>query len=316
MQRRLPLFRLESFRKFSVPPANHNQLNRQSRRFNLLRNLVHHLGAKSAKQQNPRPEILAQSQLAQQSLRVRLIRHIKIRPQNHAGSRKNLPIRFAYLARLLHRALGSANHVLFFDRFNPEARGKIRQVGNQRHERPSRVHRTPSLADRPVKMWNHRDQHVRGMLAKVIRQQFHQWPMENPYGGLQYPQKLGRTKRPAVPQKGVVLLLYLYSCQLLKHVKVVGQLLKLHQFHVPGTLLLFANRLQSHRCISMSASGVMEKHVNINHWPALLHTFKPPPQEHTTCHVEKLSSTLCSISSESTFTHNSRTLYALFISPV
>src|ERR1700730_4516971 len=316
MQRALPLFRLEFFRKFFVPPANHNQLNRQSRRFNLLRNLVHHLGAKSAKQQDPGRQILSQTQLAAQSLGLRWIRHIKIRPQNHARSRKNLSIRFAYLAGLLHRALGSANHVLFFDRLNPEAWGKIRQVGNQGHERPPRVHRTPSLADRPVKMRNHRNQHVGGMLPKVIRQQFHQWPVENPDSGLQYPQKLGRTKRPSVPQKGVVLLLYLYSCQLLKHVKVVGQLLKLHQFHIPGTLLLFANRLQSHRCISMSASGVMEKHVNFNHWPALSHTFKPSSQEHTTCHVENLSSTLCSISSESTFTHNSRTLYALFISPV
>src|SRR5260370_23053708 len=63
----------------------------------------------------------------------------------------------------------------------------------------------------------------------------------------------------------------------------------------------------------MSSSAIMEDDVNFLHW-ADCGTRSVGPQEHTPCHVDKLITYLCSMSSMDTFTQILTLLYRLFIS--
>ena len=93
-----------------------------------------------------------------------MVFHIKIRPQNHSRGAKDVRLIVPKRARLLCGLFRSRNHVLVFDRLNPESRRKICKVGNQGNKRPPGTNRVPALVYLAVEMGNDRYQQVGGLL--------------------------------------------------------------------------------------------------------------------------------------------------------
>jgi hypothetical protein len=91
--------------------------------------------------------------------------------------------------------------------------------------------------------------------------------------------------------------------------------LKLNQLDPPGPILLGDNGLQCDCRIPVTTPGVVEQNLYFFHGAAFSHDPTNPPQEHSTCHVENRKTLLCSMSSKVIFTHISRPLHGLFISP-
>jgi len=65
--------------------------------------------------------------------------------------------------------------------------------------------------------------------------------VKEPDGGLEDTQELRGTKRPAVAEEDVVLLLDADAGELAENVQLIGEILKLNQFNLPGALLLRGN---------------------------------------------------------------------------
>src|SRR5215472_6165691 len=163
----------------------------------------------------------------------------------------------AHRAGLLGGFFRAGDDVLFFDRFNPKARRKIRQVGDDSSERSAGVNPCPTLANLAVEVGDHRNKKVRGIFAPVFFKQSHQLFVEEPNGALQKAQKIPAAESPPVLQKNVVLLLDANARQLPEHVEPVGEVLELYQTDLPIPRLLGNDGLQGNRCVSMSSSRVV-----------------------------------------------------------
>jgi hypothetical protein len=50
-----------------------------------------------------------------------------------------------------------------------------------------------------------------------------------------------------------------------ENVELVGKILKLYEFNLPGTLLLLNDGLQSSCGVAMSTAGIVEDHVDFLH---------------------------------------------------
>src|SRR5215475_11301250 len=75
---------------------------------------------------------------------------------------------------LLHRALGATDHVLSLDWLDPEARRKVRQVGNDRDKRMTGIDLVPTFRDFPVEVGDHGDQQVCGLVPPELLEQLDQ----------------------------------------------------------------------------------------------------------------------------------------------
>jgi hypothetical protein len=79
---------------------------------------------------------------------------------------------------------------------------------------------------------------------------------------LQNAQQAGGPERPTIAQQGVVLLLDANTGDAPQDVQAVGQLLELHELHLPGTILLLDDGFQGKCGVAMAAAGVVKNNVN------------------------------------------------------
>lgn len=163
----------------------------------------------------------------------------------------------AHRAGLLCGFFRAGDDVLFFDRFNPETRRKIRQVGDDGSERSAGVNPRPTLANLVVEMRYHRNKKVRGMFTPVFFKQIYQPFVEEPNGALQKAQKIPTAESPSVLQKNVVLLLDANARQLAENVEPVRKVLELYQTNLPIPRLLGNDGLQCNCRVSMPSSRVV-----------------------------------------------------------
>ena len=120
-----PLLGVELRRQFIVAAANQDELQGKLRRIETLRDLVHHFGAVSSKQDDGGGEIRAQAKLFAQRDWIRIVRSVKIRTQNHAGGREDARVVVAEGASLFRGPFRARDNVLVFNGLNPKARRKI-----------------------------------------------------------------------------------------------------------------------------------------------------------------------------------------------
>src|SRR5882672_6003 len=118
---------------------------------------------------------------------------------------------------------------------------------------------------------------------------------------LQHAKQAGAAERPAILQQNVVLLLDANPSEFAQHIEPVRQVLKLNEFDLPVALLFRNDGLQGHGGIAMSPAAVVENDVYSFHWPDFDTGTEHSTRAHTACHVDKLLSLLCSISSMGTF---------------
>ncbi len=142
---------------------------------------------------------------------------------------------------MLLGTFGAGDYDLFRNRFDPEPRGEVGQVGDDGDEGAARVNRLPAFRNFPVEVGNDGDQQVGGMFAPIIRQQLYQRFMENADGKLKNPQQIFAAPGPTVAQEDVVLLLNANSGEAAEYIQVVGKFLELNEVNFPGTRLPLAD---------------------------------------------------------------------------
>src|SRR6476646_4337738 len=89
--------------------------------------------------------------------------------------------------------------------------------------------------------------------------------MEEANRKLQDAKEILAAERPAVLQHDVVLLLNANPGEFAKHVQPVGQILELHELHLPRPPLLSRNRLECDSSVTVSATAIVEDDVNFLH---------------------------------------------------
>ena len=168
-------------------------------------------------------------------------------------------------ARLVGGFFRAGDDVLLFDRLDPESRREVCQVGDNCDKRAPRINLRPALANLPIKVRDYGDKQVCWLFPPELLEQSHQWPVENSDCGLEQSKKLSATKRPAILQHDVVLLLDTDAGEFAKDVQTVRKILKLNKFQLPVALLLRNHGLQSDRRVAMPSSTIMEDDVDFFH---------------------------------------------------
>ena len=199
-------------------------------------------------------QIRLQAHLVAKGNRIDIVLHVKIGAQNHSRCLKNMGVVVTKGARLLDGALGSGDDVLLLDRLDPEARREVGQVRNERDKWPAGVDGVPAFADFAIEVRDDGDQKVGGVFAPEFLEQAHHRAMEEPDRNLKHAQEILAAEGPAVLQDDVVLLLDADAGQFAKHVEAIGQVLELHQLHLPS------------RCpAGPQSSGGRWRHCDVRH---------------------------------------------------
>lgn len=165
-------------------------------------------------------------------------------------------------ARLLDGAFSASDDVLLFDRFDPEPWWVISQICNQGDKRATLVNGIPAFGNLAIEVWDYRDKQIGRVFAPELFEKAHRGTVEEPDCKLKNAQEIFAAEGPSILQHEVVLLLDANAGQLAKDVRAVGQILELHEFHLPRPSLLGRDGLEGDGGVAMAAATVMEDNVN------------------------------------------------------
>ncbi len=226
---------------------------------------VHDFGSVTAEEDDGGGEVGFEAEFLAKGDGVGVVRNVKIGAEDHAGGREDVGCVVPDGAGLVDGALGAGNDVLVFDGLDPEPGREVGEIGDEGDEGAAGADGIPAFINFAIEVGDDGDEHVGWIFAPGVFEQADQRAMESANRGLQDSKEGGRTEGPAVLEDGVVLLLDADASEAAEDVELVGKLLELDEFDLPGALLLGEDGLEGDRGIAMATTGVMKKDMNFFH---------------------------------------------------
>ena len=262
---------------------------------------IHHFGAVAAEQDDRGGEVWLEAEFGAEGDRIGIVGDVEVGAQDHAGGGEDVGVVVTEGAGLIDGALGTGDDVLVLDGLDPEVRGEVgKSVMRVTKGRPGQTS-VPAFVDLAIEVGDDRNQQVGGLFAPAVFQEADQRTVEDPNGGLEDAEEVDGAQGPAVLEERVVLLLDADAGEPAEDVELVGKLLELDEFDLPGALLLREDRLQGDSGVAVTATGVMKKDVDFFHVGIVTSALSFASKSTLTCHVDNDGSHLCSMSSMSTF---------------